>query len=53
MGPAVNGTLNVLQAADEEPRVKSVVITSSATLYLDGRPYPPGKTVLDETQEGD
>ena len=43
----------MLRAADEEPSVKSVVITSSASLFLDGRVYPPGKTVLDETDEGD
>ena len=50
---AVNGTLYVLQAADQEPSVKSVVITSSSSLYWEGRVYPPGKTVLDETTEGE
>ena len=53
VAPAVNGTLFVLRAADAEPSVKGVVITSSAFVYMDGKKLSPGMNVLDEKEIGD
>ena len=34
IAPAVDGTLSVLKAASREERIKSIVITSSASLFM-------------------
>ena len=53
VAPAVNGTLYVLRAADAEPSVKAVVVTSSALVYMDGKKLQPGMNVLNEEEVGD
>lgn len=53
MAPAVNGTLYVLKAADAEPSVKGVVVTSSSLVFMDGKKLKPGMNVLNEEEIGD
>ena len=52
VAPAVNGTLFVLRAADAEPSVKGVVITSTSAVFMSGHKLQPGVNVLDETKIG-
>lgn len=42
--PAVKGTLNILKAATKEPKVKSLVVTSSSTAAI--MPVPNEKIIL-------
>uniref|UniRef100_A0A7N0VM29 NAD-dependent epimerase/dehydratase domain-containing protein n=1 Tax=Kalanchoe fedtschenkoi TaxID=63787 RepID=A0A7N0VM29_KALFE len=53
IGPAVNGTLNVLKSCSKAPSIKRIVITSSiSSMIFNGKPLTPD-VVIDESWYSD